>query len=314
MSEHPWPIFRGNGQPHDGIENLPPPPPWRNHATLPADHQERPLAAEPRGANFQIEPEEVDLVNASLFLRRPLLVTGKPGIGKSSLAYAIAHELQLGPVLVWPIITRSRIQDGLYRYDAIARAQSRDDPSDVGEYIQLGPLGTALVPARKPRVLLIDEIDKCDIDFPNELLHVFEEGFFEIPELSRLQLPTASVRPHESNDKITINKGRVRCAAFPIVVMTSNNERDFPPPFLRRCIRMHMQEPDPGKLERIVAAHFDEGTGKGAKTLISEFVRLRGSAELATDQLLNAVYLVIRHKVSLDDRERLKDALMHELQ
>src|SRR5262249_15133431 len=167
-----------------------------------------------RGKTYQSTPEEVELVNAALYLRRPLLVTGKPGTGKSTLVNAVAYELGLGPVLSWSITSRSTLQEGLYRYDAIARLQqaslvdrlrqsgqegrttetdqddrdtesAANDPTDIGQFIRLGPLGTALLPAERPRALLIDEIDKSDIDLPNDLLHVFEEGRFEIPELVR---------------------------------------------------------------------------------------------------------------------------------
>ena len=127
------------------------------------------------------------MVNTALFLRRPLLITGKPGSGKSTLAHSVAYELNLGPVLRWPITTRSTLQDGLYRYDAIARlheASLRGGTPKIGPFVQLGPLGTAMVPTRWPRVLLIDEIDKSDIDLPNDLLNIFEEGEFEIPELA----------------------------------------------------------------------------------------------------------------------------------
>src|SRR5579883_1738754 len=175
-----WKIFQGTPeQPHNGIERLPAPPNWRR------------FDKEERGVTYQARGEEIDLVNAALYLRRPLLVTGKPGTGKSSLAYAVAKELQLKEVLRWNITTRSTLQQGLYRYDAIGRLQDaqgsgKDNLSEIGKYIQLGPLGTALLPSLNPKVLLIDEIDKSDIDLPNDLLNIFEEGEFEIPELARI--------------------------------------------------------------------------------------------------------------------------------
>lgn len=152
--------------------------------------------------------------------------------GKTSLAHAVAYQLKLGEVLYWPITTRATLKDGLYSYDAIARLQDTpqqgsnnpDHLKEIGKYIQLGPLGTALIPSEKPRALLIDEIDKSDIDLPNDLLHVFEEGQFEIPELLRIaeKLETVEVRTAYKDKtadayKVTIKQGRIQCSAFPFV-------------------------------------------------------------------------------------------------
>ncbi|MFN4843970.1 MAG: AAA family ATPase [Dolichospermum sp.] len=291
-----WKIFQGNNTQNKNW-NLPKPPSWRDFNNSNSDPKKR------RAETFQARPEEIELVNAALYLRRPLLVTGKPGTGKTSLAYAVAYELGLGEVLHWPITTRTTLKDGLYSYDAIGRLQDakdkdKDNLAEIGKYINLGSLGTALLPSKKPRVLLIDEIDKSDIDLPNDLLHIFEEGEFEIPELRRIadKLDQVEVQTAYKDQKATIEKGRIRCTSFPFVILTSNGERDFPPPFLRRCIRLNIQEPDKKELERIVKAHLqlDDKLPEIADKLIDQFLKKRQNGELATDQLLNAVYLVTR--------------------
>ncbi|WP_223198810.1 AAA family ATPase [Solihabitans fulvus] len=238
------------------------------------------------------------MVNAALYLRRPLLVTGKPGTGKSTLAHSVARELKLGPVLYWPITSHAKVDDGLYRYDAIGRLQEASlartaEPPDVGRYIRLGPLGTALLPRHRPRVLLIDELDKSDVDLPNDLLNIFEEGQFDIPELARLpeEQDSVHVMTRDPGGRAAIRRGQVRCHAFPFVVITSNGEREFPPPFLRRCLRLNIQPPDAEKLAAIVAGQLGKAVLDESRQLIEQFVDSRDHGDLATDQLLNAIYL-----------------------
>lgn len=301
-----WRIYRGGGQRHDDIGRLPPPPRWRRfrggdliEPRFPAED-----SAAQRAEGYQISDDAIEMVNAALYLRRPLLVTGKPGTGKSTLAYSIAAELLLGPVLHWPITSRSKLDDGLYRYDAIGRlqesnlrraAQRDDDVLDVGRYITLGPLGTALLPQAKPRVLLIDELDKSDIDLPNDLLNVFEEGWFEIPELVRLpaEQRTVEVMTADGTDRVPVRDGRVGCHAFPVVIITSNAEREFPQAFLRRCLRLDIRPPDERTLGKIVESLLGADAAARSADLISRFLDQRDSGEaVTTDQLLNAIYLV----------------------
>jgi MoxR-like ATPase len=309
-----WMVYSGSGKPHDDVKRLPPPPPWRVFRGGPPDDAtvEFRDGELHQATTYQPDPETVELVNASLYLRRPLLVTGRPGTGKSTLAYAIAHELQLGPVLHWPITSRVTLRDGLYQYDPLTRlyAASRRDAAsrratddmvdtndreeDIGRYLRLGPLGTALLPYERPRVLLIDEIDKSDLDLPNDLLTIFEKGEYDIPELTRIadSQPECDVRVAGGTDRVTIVGGAVYCRAFPMVVMTSNGEREFPPAFLRRCVNVRLRDPDLTQLTKIVQAHLGKQLANDGADLITHFLDRKTSGELATDQLLNALYLV----------------------
>ncbi|MFE0678141.1 AAA family ATPase [Streptomyces sp. NPDC058867] len=307
-----WRLFRGDGTPRSVA--FPPAPPWRRPPDEPAGTR----TGSPRP--YLIDPDDADIVNAALHLRRPLLVTGHPGTGKSSLAYAIAHELDLGRVLPWPVNSRSTLQEALYHYDAIGRLREahlrRDtDGSEpgIGQYVRLGPLGNALLPRQRPRVLLIDELDKGDVDLPNDLLTVFEEGVFEIPELSRLpeEHSTVHVGTDGPDAPAPVVRGHVRCHEFPVVIITSNGEREFPPAFLRRCVRLELPEPGEERLRDIVAAHLGHEALVGIDDLLDEFLGRRAPGELATDQLLNAVFL---RKGGIDlDAGPLLDAVLHQL-
>ncbi|MFB7330677.1 AAA family ATPase [Streptomyces adustus] len=318
-------IYQGHGEPHSRIDHLPAPPPWRamTRGEPLGETLDRPTS---RARVYQSDRNTVEAVNAALLLRRPLLVTGRPGTGKSTLAHHVALELGLGRVLTWPVTSRVTLKDGLYTYDAIGRlreagrlasvapqaygefSSGSEERSDIGTYLRLGPLGTALLPSERPRVLLIDELDKSDIDLPNDLLHVFEEGQFEIPELVRLaREPTVHVLTHDPGGFAEIVRGQVQCTEFPFVVVTSNRERDFPPAFLRRCIQLELPEPDVEKLTRIVEAHLGREATDRAQPLIETFLRSRAEGGmLSTDQLLNAIYLSLGDGTGTD-----RDELVH---
>jgi len=318
MSENnsDWRIYKGGGSVDSTIiEKLPPPPPWRICSET---------KDEDKGKRFRPNSNEaIDLINAALYLRRPLLVTGKPGTGKTSLAYAVAYELDLGKVLRWSITTKTTLKEGLYQYDAIARLQDSSllehhhSPPDISKYLKLGPLGTAFAAKNKLRVLLIDEIDKSDIDLPNDLLHIFEECEFEIPELSRMpdesKYNTIDIQPYDNSEKIKIHRGQVQCNNFPLIIMTSNGERDFPPAFFRRCLRLNLDIPDIERLSQIVKLNFEGANMDEEKieNIIQRFVDKRNTNELTADQLLNAIYLSINN-INMDKKE-LSEALWKSL-
>lgn len=298
---------------------------------------ERRLGVQHREASHHRPGEtERELVNAALYLRRPLLVTGAPGSGKSTLAHSVAYELGLGRVLGWPVVSRSTLRDGLYDYDAIGRLQDLQiaraapatevsgvaagpDPTDepgggIGRYIRLGPLGTALLPAARPRVLLVDELDKSDIDLPNDLLNVLEEGEFRIPELERLAGSAPEVEVlSDDGARVTVRDGRVRCHAFPFIVLTSNGERDFPAPLLRRCIHLHIPAPDKERLAAMVRAHFGEGAAERYEAVIDRFLDREPGDVRAVDQLFNAIHLTQRAGWTDEDEEETRRRLTAEL-
>jgi MoxR-like ATPase len=282
--------YRGDGSVHEA--ELAPPPPWRV------------FPRQPIGAKFRPPRELAVAVNAALTLRRPLLLSGAPGSGKSTVIESVAEELGLGTVLRWNITSRSTLADALYTYDVLGRineqqlktaAGKKETVSDIGPFLRLGPLGTALVPSGRPRPLLIDEIDKSDLDLPSDLLNVLERGEYEIPELVRYDSDEVPVRLWDSAGTHRVQHGRVACTEFPFIVMTSNEERDFPAAFLRRCIRFSMPSPDEAAIRDIVRALLSveiPETGPVA-TLVSDFaVRLAGGESVAIDQLLNAVFVL----------------------
>src|SRR5206468_3624391 len=174
-------------------------------------------------------------VNCALALERPLLVRGEPGTGKTQLAEAIASGLGLR-LIHWPVKSTTRAQDGLYVYDTVQRLyDSRfgdGDVKDIRRYIRHGPLGQAFA-SRERVVLLIDEIDKADLEFPNDLLHELDRMRFSIVETG--------------DDVVAQHR--------PVVIITSNNEKELPDAFLRRCVFHFIDFPDKDFMRRVIAVH-----------------------------------------------------------
>jgi MoxR-like ATPase len=314
----PWDIFTGSGEPsaERAWQQIPSPPPWRERATA--------------QSRFVTSPELLEAVNAALHLRKPLLLTGPPGSGKSTLAGVIAEELELGPLLEWHVTSRSTLTEALYEYDALGRlhatqvisAAGSDEADEVQKFVRLGPLGTALASPDHPRAVLIDEIDKSDLDLPGDLLHVLELGEFDIPPLVRAAGNTdgRSVTPPSYQvrgaDRVTyeVPGGIVRRTHLPVVVMTSNGERAFPPPFLRRCVRFELPTPSESFLEEVVAAHLGDAAADEQEIIHDFAARLVEGQNLALDQLLGLIYLVTGDAApGTEARARVEHILLEEL-
>ena len=216
-------------------------------------------------------------VNAAVALQRPLLVKGEPGTGKTVLAHEVAAALGY-PLIEWHIKSTTKAQQGLYEYDAVSRlrdGQLGDERvHDIGNYIVRGKLWDAFE-ADRPHVLLIDEIDKADIEFPNDLLL----------ELDRMQFFVYETR------KTVVAKHR------PVVIITSNNEKELPDAFLRRCFFHYIRFPDRETMEKIVQAHFPDIKQELAREALNVFFQVRGVTELkkkpATSELLDWLKLLM---------------------
>jgi len=194
-------------------------------------------------------------VNVTIALKRPLLVRGEPGTGKTMLAHSIARGLDK-KLLVWNIKSTTKAQEGLYVYDTVQRLNDSrfgdKDIADIKQYIKLGKLGQAFA-SPEQLVLLIDEVDKADLEFPNDLLNELDEMTFHIPETDE-----------------TIN-----AVHRPIVIITSNAEKELPDAFLRRCIFHYIAFPDPSLMEEIVRVHFPNIQDSLLREALKTFYLLR---------------------------------------
>jgi MoxR-like ATPase len=231
-----------------------------------------------KGTETYIASRDLEVaVNAAVALQRPLLVKGEPGTGKTVLAQEVARALG-HPLIEWHIKSTTKAQQGLYEYDAVSRlrdGQLGDERvHDIGNYILRGKLWEAFE-APEPVVLLIDEIDKADIEFPNDLLL----------ELDRMEFFVYETR------RTVVAKHR------PIVVITSNNEKELPDAFLRRCFFHYIRFPDRETMKRIVQAHFPNIRQDLAREALNVFFQVRSVGELkkkpATSELLDWLKLLM---------------------
>ncbi len=238
-----------------------------------------------KGSEAYVSTEDLTLaVNAAITLQRPLLVKGEPGTGKTMLAVEVAKALGL-PLLEWHIKSTTKAQQGLYEYDAVSRLRDSQlgDPRvhEIGNYIVKGMLWQAFTSAT-PVVLLIDEIDKADIEFPNDLLRELDRMEFFVYETKEL----------------------VKAAQRPIVFITSNNEKELPDAFLRRCFFHYIRFPDKETMEKIVEVHFPGLKRSLLREALEVFFEVREVPGLkkkpSTSELLDWLKLLLAEDIPPD--------------
>jgi MoxR-like ATPase len=229
-----------------------------------------------------------EIVNAAIVLQRPLLLKGEPGTGKTELAQVIAEDLKLR-LIRWNIKSTSKASDGLYVYDTVQRLNDSrfhdKNVSDIKQYIKLGKLGEALR-SEDQVVLLIDEIDKADLEFPNDLLFELDQMSFDIVETGE----------------------HFNAKHRPIVVITSNSEKELPDAFLRRCIFHYIEFPDSSMMERIAKVHFPNLRHNLLSQIVARFYFVRQRHELkkrpSTSELLDWIQAILAGGITEDDLKK----------
>ena len=235
--------------------------------------------------NYVVTDELMNAVNVSIALKKPLLIKGEPGTGKTMLAEAISQALDMD-LIIWSIKSTTKAQDGLYVYDTVQRLYDSQfgegDVKDIAQYIKLGKLGEAFTSDRQV-VLLIDEIDKADLEFPNNLLWELDKMEFYINE----------------------TKETIKTKHRPIVIITSNAEKELPDAFLRRCIFHYIEFPNEDKMADIIRVHYGDIDKKLMTNALEAFYKIRGMKDLqkrpSTSELLDWIQALMISGVSIDN-------------
>ena len=235
--------------------------------------------------DYVVTKELMNAVNVSIALQKPLLIKGEPGTGKTMLAESISKALDMD-LIIWGIKSTTKAQEGLYVYDTVQRLYDSQfgegNVSDIKQYIKLGKLGEAFT-SDKQVVLLIDEIDKSDLEFPNDLLWELDKMEFYINE----------------------TKETIKTKHRPIVIITSNAEKELPDAFLRRCIFHYIEFPDAEKMEEIINVHFGNIDQKLCQKALEAFYEIRKMDEIqkkpSTSELLDWIQALMISGVDIEN-------------